>query len=85
MPLSKSCAELLGWQPSFAANTYRTYANASIAMLGMIAAQSMKMPYAETMEQRLFAMLRMPNRLINNCPKCRPLVVSLDNARRPVP
>ena len=53
-----------GWQPRFAPNTYRTYANPSIGMLGMIAAKSMKMPYEEALEQRLFPLLGMPNSFI---------------------
>jgi beta-lactamase class C len=54
-----------GWQPTFAPNTYRTYANPSIGMLGMIAAKSMNLPYAQALEQRLFPMLGMTNSYID--------------------
>ncbi|OHC31316.1 MAG: class C beta-lactamase [Pseudomonadales bacterium RIFCSPLOWO2_12_59_9] len=62
-----------GWQPKFAPNTYRTYANPSIGMLGMIAAQSMNLPYEEALEHRLFPMLGMFNSFITVPPNKLPL------------
>ncbi|MGB4072736.1 MAG: class C beta-lactamase [Pseudomonas sp.] len=53
-----------GWQPKYAPDTYRSYANPSIGMLGMIAAKSMNLPYEEALEHRLFPMLGMFNSFI---------------------
>ncbi|APC14977.1 class C beta-lactamase [Pseudomonas frederiksbergensis] len=53
------------WQPTYAPGAQRTYANPSIGALGMIAATSMKMPFAVALEQRLFPELGMPNSFIN--------------------
>jgi beta-lactamase class C len=49
------------WQPKYAPGTRRTYANPSIGMLGVVAAKSMRVPFEEAMERRLFPMLGMPN------------------------
>lgn len=50
-------AYLKAWQPERAAGTYRTYANPSIGMLGVIAAQSLDRPFKEAMERDLFPKL----------------------------
>lgn len=45
------------WQPQYLAGTHRSYANPSIGLLGMVAARSMKMPFDQAMEKRLFPAL----------------------------
>nr|WP_307437114.1 class C beta-lactamase [Labrys monachus] len=45
------------WKPTYAPGTYRTYANPSIGMLGMIAARSMNGDFVALMESRLFPAL----------------------------
>lgn len=62
-----------GWQPRFAPDTHRSYANPSIGMLGMIAAKSMDLPYEEALEHRLFPMLGMFNSFITVPPNKLPL------------
>jgi beta-lactamase class C len=52
------------WQPQFAPGTYRTYANPSVGLLGMIAAKSLDAPFDEAMEAQLFAKLGMHNSYI---------------------
>jgi beta-lactamase class C len=42
------------WKPIYAPGTYRTYANPSIGMLGMIAAKSLNQGFAAVMEGKLF-------------------------------
>ena len=42
------------WKPTYAPGTYRTYANPSIGMLGMIAAKSMNEDFGALMEGTLF-------------------------------
>lgn len=42
------------WKPRFPPGTYRTYANPSIGLLGMITARSMGASFETLMEQRLF-------------------------------
>ena len=49
------------WQPSFAAGTHRNYANPSIGLLGMIAAQSLGKTFPQALEQTLFPQLGMTN------------------------
>lgn len=49
------------WQPSFAAGTHRNYANPSIGLLGMIAAQSLGQTFPQVLEQTLFPQLGMTN------------------------
>ena len=53
------------WQPHYAPGTHRTYANPSIGLLGMIAAQRLQVPYETAMEQQLFPKLGMPNSFID--------------------
>jgi beta-lactamase class C len=53
------------WQPDHAAGTYRKYSNMSIGMLGMIAAQSMQMTFADAVEKKLFPALGMTHSYIN--------------------
>jgi beta-lactamase class C len=53
------------WQPKYAPGSRRTYANPSIGMLGMIAARSMEMPFADAMEQGLFRGLGMSGSYID--------------------
>ncbi|MBC9249922.1 class C beta-lactamase [Pseudomonas alcaligenes] len=52
---------LKAWQPQYSAGSQRTYANPSIGMLGVIAAKSLHLPYAEALERQLFPALGMPN------------------------
>ncbi|WP_028628282.1 class C beta-lactamase [Metapseudomonas resinovorans] len=53
------------WQPRFAPGTYRTYANPSIGLLGVIAARSLGMPYAKAMESELLPKLGMRSTFID--------------------
>jgi beta-lactamase class C len=53
------------WQPTYAPGTQRTYANPSIGMLGVVVARSMKIPFEDAMEKRLFPRLGMPDSYIN--------------------
>ncbi|MBB1593876.1 class C beta-lactamase [Achromobacter sp. UMC46] len=48
---------LKAWQPQYPAGTYRTYANPSIGMLGVVAARSLGQPFAQAMEKTLFPKL----------------------------
>ncbi|KPB69653.1 class C beta-lactamase [Pseudomonas cannabina] len=45
------------WQPEYLPGTHRTYANPSVGLLGMVAARSMKMPFEDALQQRLFPAL----------------------------
>ncbi|MBC3958143.1 class C beta-lactamase [Pseudomonas triticifolii] len=45
------------WQPEYLPGTHRTYANPSVGLLGLVAARSMKMPFDNAMQQRLFPAL----------------------------
>lgn len=47
------------WKPAYAPGTYRTYANPSIGLLGMIAAKSMSEDFVALMEGKLFPGLGM--------------------------
>ena len=58
------------WQPRYTPGTYRTYANPSIGMLGLITAKSLGGDFADLMEQRVFSPLRMNDTYIN-VPKTR--------------
>ncbi|XXE60757.1 beta-lactamase [Pseudomonas sp. R1-18] len=49
------------WQPQYLPGTHRSYANPSIGLLGMIAAKSLKLPFEQAMERRLFPALGMSN------------------------
>jgi len=48
---------LKAWKPEHAPGTYRSYANPGIGMLGVVAAASMKQPFAQAMEKELFPKL----------------------------
>lgn len=52
-------AYLKQWQPSFAPGTHRNYANPSIGLLGMIAAQSLNQTFQQALEQTIFPQLGM--------------------------
>lgn len=45
------------WQPEYLPGTHRSYANPSVGLLGLVAARSMKMPFDNAMQQRLFPAL----------------------------
>jgi CubicO group peptidase (beta-lactamase class C family) len=49
------------WKPTYAPGTFRTYANPSVGMLGMIAAKSMNGDFVPLMEDKLFSGLGMKN------------------------
>jgi beta-lactamase class C len=53
------------WQPTYLPGTYRTYANPSIGMLGLITAKSMDQDFTTLLEQRLFPALGMKSSYIN--------------------
>ncbi|TKC92306.1 beta-lactamase [Trinickia terrae] len=53
------------WRPTYAAGTYRTYANPGIGMLGLIAAKSMGQDFTALIEQRLFPALDLKNSFID--------------------
>jgi len=53
------------WQPTYAPGTYRTYANPSIGLLGLITAKSMNQDFAALIEGRLFPALGMSSTYIN--------------------
>jgi beta-lactamase class C len=61
---------LQAWQPAHPPGTYRTYANPSIGMLGIIAAKSMDEDFTVLMERRLFPALGM-NQTYIDIPKAR--------------
>jgi len=65
----KGQAELMkyleDWRPAYAPGTYRTYANPSIGMLGLIAARSMHQDFVALMERRLFPALGMSHSYID--------------------
>jgi len=52
---------LQDWKPSYAAGSARTYANPSIGLLGMVAAQAMGMPFKAALEGHLFPLLGLHN------------------------
>ncbi|MDH4563950.1 class C beta-lactamase [Pseudomonas sp. BN411] len=52
------------WQPRYAPGTYRTYANPSIGLLGVVAASSLEKPYVAAMESVLLPKLGMGNTFI---------------------
>ncbi|CDG83049.1 class C beta-lactamase [Janthinobacterium agaricidamnosum] len=45
------------WKPAYAPDTYRTYANPGIGLLGWIAARSMDIPFEDALEKKLFPAL----------------------------
>jgi beta-lactamase class C len=53
------------WQPAYAPGTYRTYANPSIGLLGLITAKSMNQDFDALMEELLFPALGMKSSYIN--------------------
>jgi beta-lactamase class C len=53
------------WKPTYTPGTFRTYANPSIGMLGMIAAKSMHEDFVELMERHLLPALGMGNTFLN--------------------
>jgi beta-lactamase class C len=53
------------WRPTYAAGTYRTYANPGIGTLGLITAKSMGQDFTVLIEQRLFPALGLKNSFIN--------------------
>lgn len=58
-------AYLKAWKPEHAAGTYRTYANASIGMLGVVAAKSLNRPFKAAMERDLFPKLGLTSTYID--------------------
>lgn len=60
------------WQPQYAPGTYRTYANPSIGLLGVVAASSLEKPYASAMESELLPKLGMGNTFIEVPPGAMP-------------
>ena len=56
---------LEAWQPRYTPGTYRTYANPSIGVLGLITAKSMGADFAQLMEQRVFSPLGINNTYID--------------------
>jgi len=59
-----------GWKPPHEPGTYRTYANPSIGLLGVIAAKSMKVEFPALMEQQLYPALGLKNTYLD-VPKAR--------------
>jgi beta-lactamase class C len=53
------------WKPEFAAGTMRTYANPSIALLGLVTARAMGEGFAKMAETRLFPALGLKRTFIN--------------------
>jgi beta-lactamase class C len=53
------------WQPTYVPGTYRTYANPSIGLLGLITAKSMNQDFVALMEGHLLPMLGMTSTYIN--------------------
>jgi beta-lactamase class C len=56
---------LKDWRPVYPPGTYRTYANPSIGMLGLITAKTLGGDFADLMEQRVFSPLGMNNTYIS--------------------
>jgi beta-lactamase class C len=53
------------WRPQFPPRTRRTYANPSMGLLGMVAAKSLGLPYADALQTRLLPRLGMHNTFID--------------------
>lgn len=51
---SQLIAYYRGWKPQYTPGTYRTYANPSVGLLGMVTARAMGASFETLMEQRLF-------------------------------
>lgn len=60
------------WQPQYAPGTYRTYANPSIGLLGVVAASTLEKPYVSAMESELLPRLGMGNTFIEVPPEAMP-------------
>lgn len=58
-------AYLKNWKPEHPAGTYRTYANPSIGMLGVVAAKSLNQPFQAAMERDLFPKLGLTSTYID--------------------
>ncbi|WP_437340644.1 class C beta-lactamase [Achromobacter insolitus] len=58
-------AYLKNWKPEHPAGTYRTYANPSIGMLGVVAAKSLNQPFKAAMERDLFPKLGLTSTYID--------------------
>lgn len=56
---------LKAWKPRYPAGTYRTYANPSIGMLGVVAARSLDQPFVQAMEKTLFPKLGLTHTYID--------------------
>jgi len=56
---------LEAWQPRYTPGTYRTYANPSVGMLGLITAKSMGVDFINLIEQHVFSALGMNDTYIN--------------------
>lgn len=56
---------LENWKPAYKVGTYRTYANPSIGVLGLIAAKSMDQDFATLMEGQLFPALGLTSTYVN--------------------
>jgi beta-lactamase class C len=56
---------LEAWQPRYTPGTYRTYANPSVGMLGLITAKSMGADFTQLMEQKVFSPLGINNTYID--------------------
>ena len=52
---------LKAWKPIYPSGTQRSYANPSIGMLGMIAANSLHVPFVDALEKDLFPALGLSN------------------------
>ena len=65
----KTQAQLMAWyrawEPKFAAGTMRSYANPSIALLGIATARAMRQSFAKLAEARLFPALGLTRTFIN--------------------
>ncbi len=53
------------WKPTYAPGTYRTYANPSIGMLGLIVAESMNRDFVALLEGRMFPALGLQSTYLN--------------------
>ncbi len=58
-------AYLKAWKPGHATGAYRTYANPSIGMLGVVAAKSLNRPFKAAMERDLFPKLGLTSTYID--------------------
>ena len=66
-------AELLqyfkDWKPAHPQGTYRTYANPSVGLLGVIAARSMGRPFIDVMQSEIFPKLGLRKTFVNVPPE----------------